>query len=1011
MTASITAGNDGNWLSLGSVNGTNVPLTINSNNDGVISRSATVTLTYTYNTNQTTTKQVTVTQGVNPIYGSSTNPYTVAQAIAVIDAAGKTTVSDKYVTGIVSQVDGINSNAITYWISDDGTTTNQFEVYKGKSFNAANFSAVSDIQVGDEVVVTGDITYYSNSSVYEFASGSSIASLKLVAPAIYPASGAVGSGTEVTLSTLRTGATFYYTTDDSTPTASSTPYNSNNKPTITAATTFKAIAVKSDCTNSDVATASYTLLTPVATPEITLAGGTYSYAQTTTITCGTEGATIYYTTNGSNPTTSSTPYTGAISINETMTIKAIAAKSDMANSAVATATYTINIPVINASNVNIACDATSGSIPYTITNPDGGTLTAAITGGNEGSWLTCGAVNASAVALTCTANGNTSDRSATITLTYTYQTNKTVTKTVTVTQAGYFPTPTSDDYVRISSLDQLVDGCIVIIAARHSSTATSYYAMQNTLSSGKATGTQFTSTTSKGNEILPASLLVVNDENVQANYYWVVNVVTENENTYYTFTNSGKHIIGYGSSTSFNMDGSKTNWTISKSTSASTGPMVTSYSGFVINNSSSTDRDFAFNGTAFGAYSTGNNNMTNSGYNFYLDFFVQMPTYQLDILGHESSGHDWYLIASPVASVTPTKGNGFITANAEDYDFYRFNQSAVDLEWQNYKVHNDDEQNPFNALVSGQGYLYSNSQDVALYFTGHPYKGDGTVTLSYDDNAKLAGYNLIGNPYGVSATVNKDFYRMNSDGTEIDVNVSSGGSVAAMEGIFVVADNDDEIVTFTPESQSTPAPKNQLVMSLSRSSRGVAIDHAVIRFGEGSQLPKFMLNPENTKLYIPQGSEEYAIVSSEACGEMPVNFKAAKDGEYTLTVNAENVEMNYLHLIDNLTGADTDLLATPSYTFNARTTDYASRFRLLFGANNENGASTGSATFAYVSNGQVVVNGTGTLQVVDMLGRIVASQEVTTANCQLSTANYKTGVYVLRLVNNGDVKTQKMVIE
>ena len=43
---------------------------------------------------------------------------------------------------------------------------------------------------------------------------------------------------------------------------------------------------------------------------------------------------------------------------------------------------------------------------------------------------------------------------------------------------------------------------------------------------------------------------------------------------------------------------------------------------------------------------------------------------------------------------------------------------------------------------------------------------------------------------------------------------------------------------------------------------------------------------------------------------MPICFKANEDGLYTITVNPENVEVRYLHLIDNMTGADVDLLAT-----------------------------------------------------------------------------------------------------
>lgn len=86
----------------------------------------------------------------------------------------------------------------------------------------------------------------------------------------------------------------------------------------------------------------------VATPTFTPAAGTYTEAQNVTIACATEGATIYYTIDGATPTTSSTQYTAAINVAETMTIKAIAVKEGMNNSEVATAAYTINLPAVLA---------------------------------------------------------------------------------------------------------------------------------------------------------------------------------------------------------------------------------------------------------------------------------------------------------------------------------------------------------------------------------------------------------------------------------------------------------------------------------------------------------------------------------------------------------------------------------------------------------------------------------------------------------------------------------------
>jgi RPA family protein len=89
-------------------------------------------------------------------------------------------------------------------------------------------------------------------------------------------------------------------------------------------------------------------------------------------------------------------------------------------------------PTITAANVEIAFDATSGSIEYTINNAvTGGELTASTTA----DWLSLGMVDTT-IPFTCTANATAAPRSAAVTLTYTYNTDQTVTKNVTVTQAA-----------------------------------------------------------------------------------------------------------------------------------------------------------------------------------------------------------------------------------------------------------------------------------------------------------------------------------------------------------------------------------------------------------------------------------------------------------------------------------------------------------------------------------------------------------------------------------------------
>ena len=85
----------------------------------------------------------------------------------------------------------------------------------------------------------------------------------------------------------------------------------------------------------------YPVKQTVATPAFSVASGAVDGGTEVEITCATEDAKIYYTTDGTEPTASSTEYAGAISVTPPMTLKAIAVKDGMNNSAVASASYTI----------------------------------------------------------------------------------------------------------------------------------------------------------------------------------------------------------------------------------------------------------------------------------------------------------------------------------------------------------------------------------------------------------------------------------------------------------------------------------------------------------------------------------------------------------------------------------------------------------------------------------------------------------------------------------------------
>src|SRR5207247_10893562 len=123
------------------------------------------------------------------------------------------------------------------------------------------------------------------------------------------------------------------------PTTSSKGYTAPI--TVSASDSVEAMATESGFYNSNVSSAVYTNTFPPATPVITPGTGTYTSAQTVTITDGTTGASIYYTLDGSQPTTTSTQYTASFTVSATTTVKAIATATNFTTSATATSVITI----------------------------------------------------------------------------------------------------------------------------------------------------------------------------------------------------------------------------------------------------------------------------------------------------------------------------------------------------------------------------------------------------------------------------------------------------------------------------------------------------------------------------------------------------------------------------------------------------------------------------------------------------------------------------------------------
>jgi Chitobiase/beta-hexosaminidase C-terminal domain len=182
------------------------------------------------------------------------------------------------------------------------------------------------------------------------------------APSFYPAPGIYNAGQNVSISDTTGSATIYYTIDGSAPSVASTPYA--GPVNVPASMTLRAMAVASE-QSSTVTSGSYTIATngtpgsSVPAPSFSPAPGIYNSVQSVSIADANSTAAIYYTTDGSLPSTSSARYVSPISVSSSMTMKAFAVVGQQ-SSAVISGAYTISLPAAKLAFTTQPGDSTAG---------------------------------------------------------------------------------------------------------------------------------------------------------------------------------------------------------------------------------------------------------------------------------------------------------------------------------------------------------------------------------------------------------------------------------------------------------------------------------------------------------------------------------------------------------------------------------------------------------------------------------------------------------------------------
>ena len=394
-------------------------------------------------------------------------------------------------------------------------------------------------------------------------------------------------------------------------------------------------------------------------------------------------------------------------------------------------------------------------------------------------------------------------------------------------------------------------------------------------------------------------------------------------------------------------------------------------------------------------------------------------TLEKEIMGYGNGNENvWYTIASPLKDVTSTGSVAGLLTTESDYDLYRYDE--LSYTWQNAKE--GENSTNFQTIEPGRGYLYANAEDVTLEFTGTL----NTDAVSYNLTAQgevLTGFHLIGNPFthdldASHFTVDNGelangYYVLTGEGAWGATLGNEGDVIKAGQGALIKT-TDAGTLTISRDASMIPTKSTNIdtskksIISLNISNANYS-DKAFVVFDKGVGLDKINHENENIPLlYIPQGDTDYAIAMvDENANEIPVSFEAKTMGQYTITLSSENYSDGELYLLDKETGEKVNILEE-SYTFMATSSDNSERFVLL----KDNGQqTTDNSHFAYVSGEDLIINDEGTIQIIDVMGRIVYSNDVRSNNNRINVSGFTNAAYLVRCINGNDVKVQKIVIQ
>lgn len=579
--------------------------------------SATVSLNVT-GTNSSTSAAVSINKTVAVTLEA---PMTVSEAIAMIENDdGSTTYGGKYVKGIVSQIDSIDTSSYynaNYYISDDGSSTSELYIYRGKNIDNSDFTDSSQLQVGDTVVIYGDLKNY-NGETPEFLAGNYLVSLKSEARlSLSPSTVEVTVGTSETVtaspSNFDAGTVTYSFDENSVATLS---HDGNTITVLGNEIGSYEFTVTGKANGVDQASAKLTVNVVAPYPTSISRSGYASFTDTQTFAQGTGSLTITY--SDSSTDTKHLGDTGVKLLISDVEVSASASTASYlgSNSAkiqyteeghtVSTVAYTLNVNAelevtsfedvpeyliidssdpLHSATILVNYKSLNGEPELSITSSNPEKLLVTFNQENNIFEGTTGLAS-----FTITAGTSVGQYSVTASVTLG---GRTESKSFSINVRGEAPVTGDGKYVLVDSISDLETGEYVIAANLNST----YYGMTKTLSSGKFSS----STVTVSNAEITASA------GQSFEYHISISGTGESSRTATIYDSSLKMYVYYTGSSNVGRQANSYSWTISSGTKG-TWRIASGTSG----------RALAFRAStynAFGGYST--SNITSSGTEYY----------------------------------------------------------------------------------------------------------------------------------------------------------------------------------------------------------------------------------------------------------------------------------------------------------------------------------------------------------------------------------------------------------